>query len=240
MFKNFKTFVIIRYALILFYGSLMIFYGGLSAPAAFRSHSIILSILFAVLLCASCAVVAYKEWGRRLLIGINLIMVFYFMVLWFRFPTHVHIGYSLMCIIVALFFNQDNVKFQINRDWQNIRKSILVVDDDDGFQRTVKRILLPSGYSVLTATTGERGLQIAKTQKPDLIILDVILPGIKGRELCRLLKEDPEIKDIPVIFLTAKDSPDDIDAEMAAGAVSHLTKPVDAKILLEEIKNNLS
>ena len=140
---------------------------------------------------------------------------------------------------MALFFNQKKVKFRIKGDWQNIRKSILLVDDDDSFQRIMKRILLPNGYSVLTATTGERGLQTAKNQKPDLILLDVILPGIKGRELCNMLKKDPETMDIPVIFLTAKDSPDDIDAEIAAGAVSHITKPIEAKSLLEELKRVL-
>ena len=115
----------------------------------------------------------------------------------------------------------------------------MIVDDDEGFQKIIKHILLPAGYSVLTATTGERGLQTAKNQKPDLILLDVILPGVKGRELCSMLKSDSETKDIPVIFLTAKDSPDDIDAEIAAGAISHLTKPVDGKLLLGEIKKIL-
>ena len=79
-------------------------------------------------------------------------------------------------------------------------------------------------------------MQIARVQKPDLIILDVILPGIKGREVCAILTEDEETREIPIVFLTAKDSPDDIDAEMAAGATSHLAKPVDAKALLSEIK----
>ena len=68
------------------------------------------------------------------------------------------------------------------------RLKVLIVDDDEGILKTVQRILLPNGYSVLTAVTGERGLQIAKLQKPDLIILDVLLPGMKGREVCAMLK----------------------------------------------------
>ena len=74
------------------------------------------------------------------------------------------------------------------------------MDDDEGLQKTLQQILLTNGYSVLTATTGEKGLQVAKLQKPDLILLDVILPGIKGREVCVKLKDDPVTINIPVIF----------------------------------------
>jgi CheY-like chemotaxis protein len=91
----------------------------------------------------------------------------------------------------------------------------------------------------LTATSGEKGIQIARLQKPDLIILDVILPGVKGREVCQRLKDDDETGRIPVIFLTAKDSEDDIRAEKAVGAVTHITKPVNAKMLLSEVKKIL-
>lgn len=118
-------------------------------------------------------------------------------------------------------------------------RSILLVDDDEALVKTVRPILISHGYSVLTADTGEDGLQIASSQKPDLIILDVILPGIKGRDVCKTLKEDSVTKDIPVIFLTAKDSPDDIQAEMQAGAETHLTKPVNAKELIDTIRNVL-
>jgi DNA-binding response OmpR family regulator len=103
----------------------------------------------------------------------------------------------------------------------------------------IQKILLPKGYSVLAAQTGEKGIQVAKLQKPDLIILDVILPGIKGRDVCVRLKEDEETKSIPVIFLTAKDSPDDIKAELATGGLTHLTKPVHARTLIAEIKKVL-
>jgi len=108
----------------------------------------------------------------------------------------------------------------------------LVVDDDETVVKTIRPLLINHGYSVLTANNGETGLEIARTQKPDLIILDVILPGIKGREVCHELKSDPKTRNIPVIFLTAKDSPDDEAAELQAGALAHLVKPVDHKELL--------
>ena len=72
------------------------------------------------------------------------------------------------------------------------------------------------------------------------ILLDVILPGIKGREVCRKLKEDETTKDIPVIFLTAKDSPDDVKAEKEVGGEEHLTKPVTSKVLVSAVNKILN
>ncbi len=96
-----------------------------------------------------------------------------------------------------------------------------------------------NGFKVWTAPEGESGIKLARSRKPDLIILDVLLPGMKGRQICAKLKEDPDTKDIPVIFLTAKDSPDDVLAEIQAGALGHLTKPVNSQKLLIEVRNIL-
>ena len=115
-------------------------------------------------------------------------------------------------------------------------RRILLIDDDNGFIKILKSKLSPEGFEILTASTGEEGLQIAKTTKPDLILLDVILPGIKGRGVCTQLKQDNETKNIPVVFLTSKDSPDDVKAELDAGAILHLTKPISIKQLLSEIR----
>ena len=118
-------------------------------------------------------------------------------------------------------------------------KNVLIIDDDRGHLKMLTSDLENSGYKVMTAPDGEAGLKIAKTKKPDLIILDVLLPGMKGRQVCVKLKEDNLTKDIPVIFLTAKDSPDDVLAEIQVGAVGHLTKPVNSKKLLIEVRNIL-
>ena len=122
---------------------------------------------------------------------------------------------------------------------QNKWQSILVVDDDETVTKTIRPVLIANGFSVLSASSGEDGLRIAREQKPDLILLDVILPGIKGREICKRLKADSGTKHIPVVFLTAKNSEDDVQAELEAGAAAHLTKPVNYQALLTMLQNIL-
>ncbi len=141
-------------------------------------------------------------------------------------------------LIFAMFVT---VCVALSKDMKSLTawKSILVVDDDETLLKTIRPILMKEGYSVLTAATGETGYNVAINQKPDLIILDVILPGIKGRELCQKIKTTPETKDIPVIFLTAKFSEDDVKAELEAGASAHLTKPIEQKVLFSTIKKFL-
>ena len=118
-------------------------------------------------------------------------------------------------------------------------KNILIIDDDRGLVKMISSCLLSAGFAVWAADSGETGLTLARQNKPDLIILDVLLPKLKGREVCAKLKADGETRDIPVIFLTAKDSPDDVVAELEVGAVAHLTKPVNTQLLLAEVKNVL-
>jgi CheY-like chemotaxis protein len=114
-------------------------------------------------------------------------------------------------------------------------KKILLVDDDPGLHLVVVPILSKAGYSVTSAKSGEAALLEALNKRPDLIIMDVIMPGIKGRDLCKKIKSYDVIKDVPVVFLTAKDSADDIKAELEAGAVTHLTKPVSPDDLLQTV-----
>lgn len=118
-------------------------------------------------------------------------------------------------------------------------RSVLIVDDDETVIKSIRPLLVRQGYFVLTAANGEDGITIARHQKPDMIFLDVIMPGLKGREVCKRLKADELTKGIPVVFLTAKDSPDDVAAEMAVGAAAHLTKPVDLAKLLSTINQSL-
>jgi DNA-binding response OmpR family regulator len=114
-------------------------------------------------------------------------------------------------------------------------KKILLVDDDPGAHMIIVPILSKSGYGTVSAKNGEQALHLALSERPDLIILDVIMPGIKGRDLCKKIKAYDVLKEIPVIFLTAKDSEDDVKAELEAGAVTHLTKPVNPTDLLKTI-----
>ena len=116
---------------------------------------------------------------------------------------------------------------------------ILIIDDDKSLQMMLKTVLASNGFEVVSTFSGEEGLTLAKSEKPDFIILDVIMPGIKGREVCRRLKSDPETKGVPVLFLTSKDSEDDVAAELQAGAVGHVTKPVNSMSLVRKIKHIL-
>lgn len=123
---------------------------------------------------------------------------------------------------------------------QDSRWRVLVVDDDFTFTKLVKSHFFKKGIDVVSAESGELGLQMAKEHKPDLIILDVMLPGIKGREVCAKLKEDPTLENIPVVFVTFKNSLDDISAEMELGAVMHLTKPINYSQLYQQVYKILS
>jgi CheY-like chemotaxis protein len=114
-------------------------------------------------------------------------------------------------------------------------KKILLVDDDAAAHLIIVPILNKAGYTVISAKSGEQALEFIFKDHPDLIILDVIMPGIKGRELCKKFKANETLKHIPVIFLTVKNSEDDIKAELEAGAIAHLTKPVNPAALLETI-----
>jgi len=118
-------------------------------------------------------------------------------------------------------------------------QKILVIDDEKMLQTMLKSVFASHGFQLLSALTGEEGLALAASEKPALIILDVIMPGLKGREVCKRLKADPATKDIPVLFLTAKSSVDDIQAEMAVGAIGHITKPINSMALVRQVKKLL-
>ncbi len=115
-------------------------------------------------------------------------------------------------------------------------KKILLVDDDPGVHLLIVPVLSKAGYIAVSAKNGEQALHLALNERPDLIILDVIMPGIKGRDLCKKIKAYDVLNKIPVVFLTAKDSEDDVKAELEAGAIAHLTKPVNPADLLQTIE----
>ncbi len=123
-------------------------------------------------------------------------------------------------------------------DYDRVYK-ILIIDDDKILQQMLKTVLISNGFDVIGALSGEEGLLMASSENPDIIILDVIMPGLKGREVCRRLKADDKVSTIPVLFFTAKDSPDDVAAEIEAGAVGHVTKPVNSMSLVRKIKEIL-
>ena len=118
-------------------------------------------------------------------------------------------------------------------------KNILTIDDDLSQRTMIQRTLEKSGLKVLTAEDGHLGIEIAQSQKPDLILLDVIMPGLNGNEVCRRLKSDNRTKDIPVVFLTSMDTPKEVIEHYDAGGEIHLTKPINPKELISQIEFTL-
>ena len=111
-------------------------------------------------------------------------------------------------------------------------KTILFIEDESALQKTFGEVLKQEGYQMISALDGESGLRLAKSQKPDLILLDLILPRVNGFEVLKRLKGDKETKDIPVIVLTNLDGVEDVDKVIELGATTYLVK---AEYSLEEV-----
>ncbi len=103
-------------------------------------------------------------------------------------------------------------------------KKILFIEDESALQKTFADVLIREGYEVISALDGEIGLKLAKTKKPDLILLDLILPKVHGFDVLKQLKEDPETKEIPVIILTNLEGLKDISKVLELGASAYLVK----------------
>ncbi|MBN1507702.1 MAG: response regulator transcription factor [Sedimentisphaerales bacterium] len=116
---------------------------------------------------------------------------------------------------------------------------ILIVDDEEDIIELVQLNLAREGYQTLACTTGEKALQIVESKSPDLVILDLMLPGIDGMEVCRRLKAGPETRQIPVLMLTAKGEEADIVAGLELGADDYVTKPFNAKVLVARVRRLL-
>ena len=112
---------------------------------------------------------------------------------------------------------------------------VLVVDDEVYILHTLDFSLNAEGYEVITAEDGEQGLAKAKSEQPDLVVLDVMMPKIDGYEACRKLKQDPKMKDVPVILLTAKGRDIDRKLGLEVGADDYITKPFSPNKLIEKI-----
>lgn len=116
---------------------------------------------------------------------------------------------------------------------------ILIVDDNPANLDILEARLLANKYDVITATDGEEGLNKARDQKPDLILLDIMMPKIDGLEVCRLLKEDTSLPFIPIIMVTAKADSKDMVAGLETGSDDYLTKPIDHAALIARVKSML-
>ena len=123
----------------------------------------------------------------------------------------------------------------------SLEKPVVLIVDDTPDNLALLRDLLRDAYAVRVANSGEKALQIAASAAPpDLILLDIMMPGLDGYEVCRRLKGDPRTRDIPVIFLTAKAEPEDERRGLELGAVDYITKPISPAIVLARVKNYLA
>ena len=113
---------------------------------------------------------------------------------------------------------------------------ILIIDDEPDLLTLAGRRLKSWGYDVLQAGSGEEGLRVADEDQPDLILLDVLMPKMKGREVCAALKANDRTKDIPVIFLSSLGMPDHIKGGLDAGAEDYILKPFNAEDLRDRIR----
>ncbi|MDQ2137798.1 response regulator [Alcaligenaceae bacterium B3P038] len=121
----------------------------------------------------------------------------------------------------------------------NILPTLLVVDDEAANLQLLKHIL-QADYQLLFAKNGERALELAREQRPDLILLDVMMPGMSGYQVCTALKADASTESIPVIFVTALTHTDDEVQAFGAGAVDFITKPVSPLIVKARVRTHLS
>ena len=119
------------------------------------------------------------------------------------------------------------------------KKRILVVDDELDMLMVIKLRLEASGYEVVTATDGLEGLNTARRVKPDLIVLDVMLPKMNGYKVSRFLKYDEEYKHIPIIMLTALAGEEDRSTGIETGANAYITKPFETQELVDTVRRFL-
>lgn len=118
-------------------------------------------------------------------------------------------------------------------------ESILAVEDDEDILELLKYNLAKEGYRVTAVISGEDGLQLARSTTPDLILLDLMLPGVDGLEVCRRLKLDAKTRQVPIIMLTAKGEEADIVTGLELGAEDYMTKPFSTRVLLARVRTVL-
>jgi len=116
------------------------------------------------------------------------------------------------------------------------KETLLIVEDEEDILELVQYNLSRDGYNVITAMSGEEALRLVRSAKPDLIVLDLMLPEIDGLEVCKRLKANPDTERIPVVMLTAKGEEADIVAGLEIGADDYISKPFSPRVLLARVR----
>lgn len=120
-----------------------------------------------------------------------------------------------------------------------LKKKVLLVDDEEFFRRLVAAGFEREGYAVLQADNGIDGLRIAEEEKPELIILDLVMPGLLGFEVCKSLRENPAFSNTPIIVMSAKAYKPDIDKALELGADSYIVKPIELEELMQIVREQM-
>ena len=119
------------------------------------------------------------------------------------------------------------------------RKKVLIVDDENSMVSVLQRHVSNAGYAVETATNGQDALEKIKIEIPDLVLLDLVMPGINGFETCRRIRSDEKTKKLPVLIITALRSESDSAAAAACGANEVIVKPIDGENLAKRLRYHL-
>jgi two-component system cell cycle response regulator DivK len=119
-------------------------------------------------------------------------------------------------------------------------KRILVIEDQEDNRRIVRDLLTSVGYDLIEAVTGEQGVTLAETQRPDLILMDIQLPGLDGYEATRRIKANPALRHIPIIVVTSYALSGDEAKAREAGCDGYVAKPFSPRVLLAKIREHLS
>jgi two-component system, OmpR family, alkaline phosphatase synthesis response regulator PhoP len=115
-------------------------------------------------------------------------------------------------------------------------ETILVIEDEEDILELLRYNLAREGFKIITADGGQKGLSLALAKIPDLLLLDLMLPGLDGLEVCRALKKDPKTARIPIVMVTAKGEESDIVAGLELGAEDYVTKPFSMKVLIARVR----
>jgi len=118
-------------------------------------------------------------------------------------------------------------------------EKILLVEDNEVNRRLAEFLLRSQGYEVIEAASAEQAFEMLATERPDLIVMDIQLPDMDGLEATRRLKEDPGLRDIPVVAVTSFAMNGDYERAMAAGCIGYITKPIDKTTFIGEIASHL-
>lgn len=121
----------------------------------------------------------------------------------------------------------------------NLNQSVLVVDDEPMARTLLRLMLVRAGFNVFEAEDGFDALEKVRINRPDIILLDVMMPGMDGFSVCEAIRDDPETADLPIIMLSAKTDLDSINQGLRAGATVYLTKPISPEELTRHVREIL-